>query len=178
VEWTEESFREQFDALYPSLTRYLWSLVGDAELAHDVAQEALLRLYTRAPDDLEPEACRFWTLRTARNLCINEMRRRERFRRIRSWLGRTTPRSAAGPHEEHERRERAELQLDILRELPESKRSALLLREQEGLRYTEIAEVLGVSESKVKVDIHRARTRVRERWTAADRAAHRRDRSG
>jgi DNA-directed RNA polymerase specialized sigma24 family protein len=41
----------------------------------------------------------------------------------------------------------------------------LLLREQEQLSYREIGEVLNVSESKVKVDIFRARASLRERWS-------------
>ena len=48
--------------------------------------------------------------------------------------------------------------------MTEAQRVALLLREQEGMSYLEIARVLNVSESKVKVDIFRARVRLRERW--------------
>jgi DNA-directed RNA polymerase specialized sigma24 family protein len=41
----------------------------------------------------------------------------------------------------------------------------LLLREQEQLSYRDISQVLNVSESKVKVDIFRARAALRERWS-------------
>jgi RNA polymerase sigma-70 factor (ECF subfamily) len=53
----------------------------------------------------------------------------------------------------------------MLRTLPEDQRIALLLREQEQLSYKDISQVLNVSESKVKVDIFRARTALRERWS-------------
>jgi RNA polymerase sigma-70 factor (ECF subfamily) len=53
----------------------------------------------------------------------------------------------------------------MLQTLPEDQRTALLLREQEQLSYREIGQVLNISESKVKVDIFRARTALRERWT-------------
>ena len=49
--------------------------------------------------------------------------------------------------------------------MPEDQRAALLLREQEQLSYREIGEVLNISESKVKVDIFRARAALRERWS-------------
>ena len=55
--------------------------------------------------------------------------------------------------------------LDMLHTLPEDQRTALLLREQEQLSYREIGEVMKVSESKVKVDIFRARASLRERWS-------------
>jgi RNA polymerase sigma-70 factor (ECF subfamily) len=58
----------------------------------------------------------------------------------------------------------------MLKNLPEQQRAALLLREQEELSYTEIARVLGVSESKVKVDVFRARTALRERWGRREQA--------
>ena len=75
------------------------------------------------------------------------------------------PRAAVpGPEEEFEMTERKERVLEMLRHLPEHQRSALLLREQEEMSYREIAEVLGVSEAKVKVDVFRARTSLRERW--------------
>jgi RNA polymerase sigma-70 factor (ECF subfamily) len=68
------------------------------------------------------------------------------------------------PEEEFEMAERKGLVADMLKTLPEQQRAALLLREQEELSYGEIARVLGISESKVKVDLFRARTALRERW--------------
>jgi len=45
----------------------------------------------------------------------------------------------------------------LLADLPEHQRAALLLREVEEMSYQEIAQVLNISESKVKIDIHRGR---------------------
>ena len=75
--------------------------------------------------------------------------------------------AARNPDQEDETRERKELVLEMLQTLPEDQRTALLLREQEQLSYREIGEVLNISESKVKVDIFRARAALRERWTKA-----------
>ena len=62
------------------------------------------------------------------------------------------------PHERLERSEETRRVVAALERLPAHRRAALLLREQEGLTYDEIAGVLGVSLAKVKVDIFRART--------------------
>ncbi len=54
--------------------------------------------------------------------------------------------------------------MTALARLPESQRTALLLRANEGLRYAEIAEVLSVSVPAVESLIHRARTQLRQLW--------------
>jgi RNA polymerase sigma-70 factor (ECF subfamily) len=79
--------------------------------------------------------------------------------------------AARNPEQEFETRERKELVLEMLQTLPEDQRTALLLREQEQLSYREIGQVLNISESKVKVDIFRARAALRERWSKKSRMA-------
>ena len=76
-----------------------------------------------------------------------------------------SPRKARNPEQEYEAQERQTMVLEMLQTLPEDQRAALLLREQEQLSYREIGQVLNVSESKVKVDIFRARASLRERWS-------------
>ena len=80
-----------------------------------------------------------------------------------------TPRTR-NPEEEYEAKERQQLVLEMWQSLPENQRVALLLREQEQLSYREIGTVLNISESKVKVDIFRARTALRADWTRRSRA--------
>jgi RNA polymerase sigma-70 factor (ECF subfamily) len=73
------------------------------------------------------------------------------------------------PADDFEMSERREIVLEMLKQLPEHQRAALLLREQEEMSYREIAGVLGVSEGKVKVDVFRARNSLRERWARAQK---------
>ena len=51
----------------------------------------------------------------------------------------------------------------LMDSLPEVQRTIMLLRDIEGRSYQEIAQVLGISETQVKVYLHRARTKVKER---------------
>jgi RNA polymerase sigma-70 factor (ECF subfamily) len=107
---------------------------------------------------------RFWLYRVARNLAINEFRKSHtRYRLFDRVVEVMSPR-ARNPEQEYETQERKTLVLEMLQTLPEDQRTALLLREQEQLSYREIGLVLNVSESKVKVDIFRARASLRERW--------------
>ena len=161
-----------FQEFYPSLCRFLECLLGGrANVAQDLAQESFLQLHRTVWGTIPPGEARFWLYRVARNLALNEFRRHEtRHRLFDRVVEAIRPRSPS-PEEEFETQERQELVLSMLKGLPEDQRTALLLREQEQLSYREIAEVLAVSESKVKTDIFRARTALRERWAQRVRAA-------
>jgi RNA polymerase sigma-70 factor (ECF subfamily) len=120
---------------------------------------------------LPVDEARFWLYRVARNLAINEFRKSHTRYRLFDRVVEAMRPAARNPEQEYETRERREMVLEMLQTLPEDQRAALLLREQEQLSYREIGEVLKVSESKVKVDIFRARAAVRERWTKREKAA-------
>jgi RNA polymerase sigma-70 factor, ECF subfamily len=167
----DEEFTMLFQDFYPSLCRFLECLLGGrAALAQDLAQESFLQLHRTAWGTLPVDEARFWLYRVARNLAINEFRKSHtRYRLFDRVVEVMSPRTR-NPEQEYETQERKELVLEMLQTLPEDQRTALLLREQEQLSYREIGEVLNISESKVKVDIFRARTSLRERWTKRARA--------
>ncbi|HYH84821.1 MAG TPA: sigma-70 family RNA polymerase sigma factor [Pyrinomonadaceae bacterium] len=161
----DDEFAELFDEFHPSLCRFLECLLGGARAAaEDIAQESFLRLY-RAGTDGPPQAeARFWLFRVARNLALNELSRGHTRRRLLDRVVEMFAPQKKDPEREYEAAERRAVVMEMLKLLPEQQRAALLLREQEEMSYREIAEVLCVSEAKVKVDIFRARERLRERW--------------
>src|SRR5215213_7278308 len=160
----DEEFTMLFQDFYPSLCRFLECLLGGrAALAQDLAQESFLQLHRTAWGTLPAAEARFWLYRVARNMAINEFRKSNtRYRLFDRVVEVMRPR-ARNPEQEYEAQERNTLVLEMLQTLPEDQRAALLLREQEQLSYKEIGQVLKVSESKVKVDIFRARASLRER---------------
>jgi RNA polymerase sigma-70 factor (ECF subfamily) len=169
---TDAEFAEVFNEFYPSLCRFLECLLGGASgAAQDIAQESFMQLYRTGLESIAKGEVRFWLFRVARNFALNELNRRSTRRRL---LGRVVDAlrtETPSPAEQLEAAERKELVLNMLKHLPEHQRAALLLREQEEMSYGEIARVLNVSEGKVKVDIFRARTTLRERWQRARRAS-------
>jgi RNA polymerase sigma factor (sigma-70 family) len=162
----DDEFTMLFQDFYPSLCRFLECLLGGrAPLAQDLAQESFLQLHRTAWGTLPVGEARFWLYRVARNMAINEFRKSHtRYKLFDRVVEAMVPR-ARNPEQEYETQERKTLVLEMLQTLPEDQRTALLLREQEQLSYREIGEVLNVSESKVKVDIFRARASLRERWS-------------
>ncbi|MDR2130502.1 MAG: RNA polymerase sigma-70 factor [Odoribacteraceae bacterium] len=71
------SFRELFMAWYPRLVYFSWRLVGDRPEAEDIAQEAFASYWSRrAGVSGEEAAIKGYLYETARNLCLNHLRRR------------------------------------------------------------------------------------------------------
>ncbi|HWS55717.1 MAG TPA: sigma-70 family RNA polymerase sigma factor [Pyrinomonadaceae bacterium] len=167
----DDEFARFFDDLYPSLCRFLACLLGGGRAAaEDVAQESFMRLYHKGLGSLPAGEARFWLFRVARNLALNELNKGQTRRRLFDKVAAAFGSHDAGPEREYEAAERRGLVLEMLKLLPEQQRAALLLREQEEMSYREIADVLGVSEAKVKVDIFRARAVLRDRWGKRERA--------
>lgn len=162
----DDEFTMLFQEFYPSLCRFLECLLGGrAPLAQDLAQESFLQLHRTAWGTLPAGEARFWLYRVARNMAINEFRKSNTRYRLFDRVVEAMRPASRTPEQEYETREREKLVLEMLQTLPEDQRTALLLREQEQLSYREIGEVMNVSESKVKVDIFRARALLRERWS-------------
>jgi RNA polymerase sigma factor (sigma-70 family) len=168
----DEDFTMFFNDLYPSLCRFLECMLGGRSTAQDIAQESFLQLHRTGLGSFPKGEARFWLYRVARNFALNELnkgRTRQRlFEKVVDAF-RSSHVKVLNPEQELEVAERSGIMLEILQTLPEQQRSALLLREQEEMSYREIAEVLSISESKVKVDIFRARNALRERWHKTQR---------
>ena len=144
-------FEAIFAKLYPSLFRYLNRLTGDPDVSADIAQEAFVRLLERPL----PEAdARRWLFTVATNLVRDWARAGERRRRLLrdSYRG---PASPARPDEDAERSERIAAVRATLAQLAPRDREILLMRE-EGFRYAEIAEVVGVAPGSVGTLLARA----------------------
>lgn len=144
-------FEAVFLKLYPSLFRYLNRLTGDPDVAADIAQEAFVRLLQRPL----PEAdARRWLFTVATNLVRDWARAGERQRRLlRDSYG--GPKPPTRPDEDAERLERIAAVREALDCLAPRDREILLMRE-EGFRYSEIAEVVGVAPGSVGTLLARA----------------------
>lgn len=132
---------------------YVLGLVQNRPEAEDIAQEALLRLYRAARSGAVKQTPRAYLFSIAHNLAIDHHRR-----------GRTAVLPTAAAPEAADRRVEQSLlreQVDkALAALPESHRSAIMLREFGELSYAEIAATLGTTLDQVKVWIYRARKRL------------------
>jgi RNA polymerase sigma-70 factor (ECF subfamily) len=140
------------------LFRFAYRILTRREDARDVCQETFLRVL-RQPGRFQ-DGARFstWMYQIALNLCRDQLRRRRRWRFLAPVDGpdgepareREEVDREATPIEALARRERREAVARALDDLPPEQREVLVMKEYEGLKFREIAEILGCPESTVK----------------------------
>ena len=70
----------------------------------------------------------------------------------------------ANPEEQAVQRDRVAMVRNLINCLPEKQRTCMQLRDMEGKPYKEIAQVMGITEQQVKVNIFRARQSIKEKF--------------
>lgn len=149
--------REYQDRIY-NLCRYM---LGNPQDAQDAAQDAFLKAYKNL-GDFRPEASLYsWLYRIAVNTCLDYRKKTSATALKGEPISEEEPTGDPSPEATYESRRISETVQSALRKLPEKLRSAIVLREIEGLSYEEIAEILRTSVGTVKSRISRAREELR-----------------
>lgn len=138
-----------------SLARYL---LKDPSEAEDACQEAFVKLWQNR-DSIDPGKIRPWLMRVTRNNCLDRLRRR---RPTQEWAEWQQPDESPGPADGTVQRELGERLKHSINGLSEPYRSLVVLRDVHQHSYEEVANVLELSLSQVKVYLHRARKQLRE----------------
>jgi RNA polymerase sigma factor (sigma-70 family) len=142
-----------------------YQFTGRRDEAEEVAQEIFLRVFRSLHRFDQNTSFLPWLVRVSRNLCIDEYRSRAREKA--ALVGQEpdperTPDPRSSPERHLRDREREERIRTALQRLPEDLRVALVLRDLQGLSYSEIAVSMQVAEGTVKSRIHRARLELAE----------------
>ena len=167
------AFTELVEKYRQPLFNFIYRTLRDETETEDVAQNVFLQVY-KSRDRYERTA-KFstWLFTIARNLCLNEIRRRTRHPA--DSLEETHAEYDDQPSRQYEDKKiflptdnvlHSELAQKIeaaLAELPENQRTAILLCRQDELSYEEIAAVLGCTLSATKSLIHRGRETLKEK---------------
>lgn len=152
---------ELYERYSGSVFGYLLRLSGDRALADELTGETFYRAMLTLDGFRGEASVKTWLLRIARNLFLRRAQREDRTRSLEKIQerGRAFAASEANPEVEVLRQERSQTIQRALLSLSESDRSILLLKAQKML-CKEIAQVLGISVSAVKVRLYRARRRL------------------
>jgi RNA polymerase sigma-70 factor (ECF subfamily) len=168
--------REAFATLVERYRQPIWNFIrrtipDDAE-AEDLAQNVFVQVWKSARRYRVNARFSTWLFTIARNLSLNEIRRRTRHRAESldatradqdEPIHQAEDRAQPIPPEALLREELFQKVEEALRDLPEPQRTALILCREEDVSYEEIAEILGLSLSATKSVIHRARGTLRAR---------------
>lgn len=161
----EAAFEELIRQYEKKVYTLCFRMCGNSEDAEEAAQDAFLALWRGIDRFRQESTLSTWIYRLATNACIDTLRRRKKQSGSVSlddeelFVDAVDP--APQPHEEAERRETQRLLQEGLLSLPAEYRSILLLREIEGLSYSEISAALDLELGTVKSRISRGRTLLR-----------------
>ena len=162
--------------LYGYLRRYL----GDSDLAEDVFQNTFLQLYVKSGQYEQGRPVRPWLYTIATHQAIDALRRNGRHQAVSLDQHQQETRDGEigtllelletrgpGPLELAETEERKQRVRASVDKLPEFLRQVVVLTYYQGLKYREVAEILGIPVGTVKSRLHAALIKLNESWSAS-----------
>ena len=167
------AFTELVEKYKQPVMNFVYRSLRDQNEAEDLAQNVFLQVYKSRARYERTAKFTTWLFTIARNLCLNEIRRRSRHPA--ESIEETHTENEDQPARQYEDKknflptenvlhgELAGKIEEALAELPENQRTAILLCRQDELSYEEIAEVLDCSLSATKSLIHRGRETLKEK---------------
>jgi RNA polymerase sigma-70 factor (ECF subfamily) len=167
------AFEQLVDKYKQPITNLLYRTLRDATEAEDLAQNVFLQVYKSADRYRVEAKFSTWLYTIARNLCLNEIRRRSRHPGE-SLEAASDPDDESPARQFEDRRnvsapdrllqdELSSKVQDALSSLPENQRMAILLFQEKEMSYEEIAKILNCSLSATKSLIHRGRETLKEK---------------
>lgn len=160
----EISFRDDILPLKDKLFRLALRITFNRAEAEDIVQDALIKVWNKRDEWAQMESVEAYCLTVVRNLAIDRSQKKE------SQNLELTPETqempdALTPESQFERDEQLRLVHRLVNELPEKQRTIVQLRDIEGKSYKEIADVLAITEEQVKVNLFRARQRIKLKYS-------------
>lgn len=130
-----------------------------------MVQDTMMKVWKRREEWEQIESIEAFCLTICRNLSLDKVRRMDnQTESLETEMHPTDVSSASNPEERAVQRDRVERVRKLIDQLPEKQRTAMQLRDIEGKSYRDIANIMGVSEEQVKVNIFRARQTVKKNF--------------
>ena len=163
----EISFRNDILPLKDKLFRLALRITLDRAEAEDVVQDTMIRVWDKRDEWSDLESIEAYCLVIAKNLAIDRSQKKEA-QNIELTPEMEEEPDASGPYDQLVHDERMNIIHRLVNELPEKQRLIMQLRDIEGESYKEIATLLNLTEEQVKVNLFRARQKVKQRFLEID----------
>lgn len=154
------SFRNDVLPMKDKLFRLALRITLNRQDAEDVVQEVLIKIWNNRERWQQLESIEAWAFTITRNMSLDVLRKNEAHRTVEID---TEP--LASNYDQFNERERLQLVRKLMDSLPEKQRTAMQLRDFEGMSYKEVADIMGISEEQVKVNIYRARQFIKQKYS-------------
>jgi len=160
----EISFRNDILPLKDKLFRLALRITLNNAEAEDIVQDTMIRIWNKREEWTQFDSIEAYCLTIVRNLAIDRSQLKD------SQNIELTPETqespdASDPYDQLVNDERLRLIHQLVKKLPEKQRTIFQLRDIEGKSYKEISVVLDISEEQVKVNLFRARKKIRDGYT-------------
>ncbi len=163
------SFQTDILPLKNELFRLALRITQNRFEAEDVVQETMLKVWKGRSEWDKIDNIEAYCLTACRNLSLDKMRHMDnQVQNIEQESEPADQSYSANPEEQAVQHDRLQLVRQLISQLPEKQRTCMQLRDVEGKSYRDIANIIGISEEQVKVNIFRARQTIRERFQKAE----------
>ncbi len=156
----EVQFRQVYNELFPVLMKVAYHITYNQDVAEDICQDAFIRFYDKNMVFPSMDDSKFWLIRVVKNLALNHVKKKARENASIEKI-KKAPMAALNPFRDGASelllQESQQAVRKAVAQLPDIYRTVIVLKEYAGLDYRQIGKVLGISESNVKVRVHRAR---------------------
>ena len=160
VDPTVLPFEEVYEKYARKIHAFCVLMLGDPAAAEDVTADTFLAAF-KVYDKVQPHfrVVNVWLMRIARNAAIDQLRRRKRWEKVKTFLGR----EQASPDAEHLAILNEEIReaVVLMEKLTTQQRQLIAMHCGADLSYGEISQVLGLSTDAARASTHRAVARLR-----------------
>ena len=163
----EISFRDYILPLKDKLFRLALRITFDRAEAEDVVQDTMIRVWNKREEWTQFGSIEAYCLTVAKNLAIDRSQKKEA-QNVELTPEMEEESEISGPYDQLVNNERMSIIHRLINELPEKQRLIMQLRDIEGESYKEIAKILNLTEEQVKVNLFRARQKVKQRYLEID----------
>lgn len=156
-------FRNDVLPLKDKLFRLALRITLSREDAEDIVQDTLMKVWSNRAEMCAVSSIEAYAMTMCRNQALDICAKKERQNiSLDEKAHDRTDTHSMPPDEKMAQDEGKTLVRQAIDSLPEKQRTAMLMREIEEKTYKEIAQVMGLTESDVKINIFRARKSIRE----------------
>lgn len=163
-------FRTDILPLKNELYRLALRITLNPADAEDVVQDTMIKVWKKREQWDKIESIEAFCLTICRNLAIDKTRKADNQSEQLSENDDPPDHSyTSNPEEQAVQKDRVSLVRQLIDSLPEKQRSCMQLRDIEGKSYKEIADVIGINEQQVKINIFRARQAIKQKFIETEK---------
>lgn len=167
----DSAYKHLVEKWHARIYRFAYRFFADEDDARDITQKTFIKTYQNVSALKNPEKFSAWIYRIANNLCLDELKRagRRKSTSLEAYMEQSAEieGDTPAPDTELQNKELGTILQKALLTLPDEQRTVIILKEYEGLKFREIADILEEPESTVKSRLYyglKSTRRVLNNW--------------